>query len=300
MTKQETIICIGEVLWDALPGGIFLGGAPLNACYHLNRMGIPVEVISRVGDDQLGLEAVRRIRQKNINTGLIQIDRELPTGFVTVELDEAGNPLYEIIEPVAWDNIRISDIPEDSLNKAWGLIFGSLAQRNKISRRTIWYLLNSDIIKILDLNLRPPYNDRQVVKASLQVADIVKMNTEELETVCQWFSLSGEPRGAVEELAKRFSCPTVCITRGEKGSALFHEGIWTEHPGYRITVKDAVGAGDAFLAALIYGIRNGKKGTGLLELANSAGAFVSQKDGAMPDYSIEEIFSPFDKDFPSG
>jgi fructokinase len=290
MSNQNKILCIGEVLWDALPSGLFLGGAPLNVCYHLNQFGIEADIASRVGDDRLGEEAVGRIKHKGIATKHIQIDQKFETGFVSVELSDNEDPKYDIIEPAAWDHISLSGDLRESAQNSWGLVFGSLAQRNQKSRETIQKLWNLKIKKIFDVNLRPPHVEREIVMDALRVADIVKMNEEELGQLAEWCSISGDTQKVVEKLAQQFDCPVICITHGTKGAILYQEGAWFEHAGFPVSVTDTVGAGDAFLAALLYGIKSNQNGNELLAYANAAGSLVARKEGATPEYSTADIF----------
>lgn len=290
MSNQNKVLCIGEVLWDALPSGLFLGGAPLNVCYHLNQFGIEADIASRVGDDRLGEEAVARIKHKGIATKHIQIDQQFETGFVSVELSDNEDPQYDIIEPAAWDHISLTEDLKESAQSSWGLVFGSLAQRNQKSRESIRELWELKIKKIFDVNLRPPHVHREIVMDALKISDIIKMNEEELFQLSEWCSISGDEKQSVEKLAQQFDCPVICITRGTEGAILFQEGAWFEHPGFPVVAKDAVGAGDAFLAALLYGIKNKKAGNELLANANAAGSLVAQKEGATPEYSTADIF----------
>ncbi|GAA5521210.1 carbohydrate kinase [Aliifodinibius salicampi] len=287
--QQRKILCIGEILWDALPSGLFLGGAPLNVCYHLNQLGISVEMCSRVGGDRLGKEALRRIQRNDMSTAHIQTDGQSETGFVEVEVTSNGEPSYTIIEPVAWDFIEPSPSLKQAVRESWGIVFGSLAQRNEQSRDTIQNLWKYADKKILDLNLRPPHIDRTVIRDSLAAADIIKMNEAELEQIKKWFSLSGSSCQIVETLAEKFECSFICITKGPAGAMLFEDGSWSDHRGYKTDAKDSVGAGDAFLATMIYGVQCGKKGKELLKYANAAGSFVAQKSGATPEYDIHSI-----------
>lgn len=289
MGNKRGILCFGEVLWDALPAGLFLGGAPLNVCYHLNQLGIAADMCSRVGDDRLGKEALRRIEEKGISLEYIQLDDIEETGFVEVEMTEDGDPGYDIIKPVAWDFIDVTPDLKKLVEDSWGLVFGTLAQRHEISRDTIRQLLEFDCLKILDLNLRPPYDDKAIVHDSLKVADIVKMNDDELNQMREWFSLPRGERKSVERLVDQFGSSLICITKGSNGAVLYRDGRWFEHSGYQVKTKDSVGAGDAFFAALIYGIQHGKKGDKLLQYANAAGSLVAQKSGALPEYDIESI-----------
>lgn len=295
MDLHDGILCIGEILWDSLPSALYLGGAPLNVCYHLNQLGINASIASKVGKDRLGEEAISRIESKGISTDLIQQDGAHETGFVCVTIGEDGDPEYNIIEPVAWDFIRLNDRLVNVLEGCWGLVFGSLAQRNSASRETIQKLWQLDVLKILDMNLRPPHVEKQVIFDSLQAADIIKMNEEELDQLKQWYDLSDNTREAVEQVSQKFNSSLVCITRGANGATIFRDGIWSEHRGFPKKARDVVGAGDAFLAALLFGIKSGKVGNELLAYANATGALVAQKDGATPSYSMEDILSQMEQ-----
>lgn len=291
MSETTNILCIGEVLWDALPSGLYLGGAPLNVCYHLNQFGIDSAIASRVGDDRLGREALRRIQQLGIPADLVQVDSREETGFVLVELTAEGDPQYEILEPVSWDYIEYTDLLKDKARASWGVVFGSLAQRGTVSRNTVQQLWNLDLQLVFDMNLRPPFINRNIIHDSLLAAGIVKMNEAELGKLAGWYSLSSNIKNAVEALAGKFDCSAICITRGEKGALLFYHGNWIEHNGFPVDVRDAVGAGDAFLAALLYGMLKEKEGKELLAFANATGSLIAQKDGATPEYSLEDVLN---------
>lgn len=291
MSNKSKILCIGEVLWDSLPSGLYLGGAPLNVCYHLNQLDIESVIASKVGKDRLGKEAVRRIKMMEISTDLVQYDEQHETGFVGVELTESGDPQYNILQPVAWDEIILSDKLEDTAEQSSGLVFGTLAQRNETSRKTIQALMGRGLTLIFDMNLRKPFINKKVIRQSLEVADIVKMNEDELNHLIDWYSLPGGPKSAVEDIVGQFNCSTVCVTKGANGSMLFKDGKWFEHKGFPVKAKDVVGAGDAFLASLIHGIITGEEGKDLLVYANATGSLIAQKDGATPQYNIDEIRS---------
>lgn len=289
MGDKQKIVCFGEVLWDSLPAGLFLGGAPLNVCYHLNQLGIKAEMCSKVGNDRLGKEALRRIKKKGISIKNIQQDDVEETGFVEVEMTEEGEPSYDIIEPVAWDLIELTPALQELADDSWGVVFGTLAQRNDVSKGTIRELWKHDCRKILDLNLRPPYDNKKIIHDSLKAADIVKMNDDELNQMKDWFDLPAGEHESVESLADHFGSSLVCITKGANGAILFQDGYWFEHSGYQVKAKDSVGAGDAFFAALIYGIQHDRKGKELLKYANATGSLVATKSGATPEYSFDSI-----------
>jgi len=291
MDDKQRILCIGEVLWDALPEGLFLGGAPLNVTYHLHQLGEKAGMISRVGNDRLGSEAVRRIRQKGLSVDLIQQDEEYETGFVEVELDDQGDPAYQIVEPVAWDYIKLTGAIREKIDEAWALVFGSLAMRNAASRSTINQLLEMDIRRVFDINLRTPFYSRELISDALNNADILKLNIEELKQLIQWFNLTKVPKQAVTEIADHFGCGTIAVTKGSEGSMLYHQKKWAEHDGFVVEVKDAVGSGDAFLAALLRGLQKNGDIEEVLEFANATGAYVASQAGAMPDYKPGNLSS---------
>lgn len=299
---RRAILCVGEVLWDALPAGLFLGGAPFNVACHLRQLGEDAAIVSRVGDDVLGREALRRLRHRGLSDDGVQVDETLRTGFVEVELDAEGSPGYTIIEPVAWDAIALTEAVQGQARQAQALVYGSLAQRREPSRTTIRTLWEAPATKVFDVNLRPPFVKRSIVEASLKAADIVKMNDEELETMRAWFDLPARPKAAVEALTEQFGNAAVCVTRGAAGAMLWNGGRWSEHPGYRVTVADTVGAGDAFLAALLAGYFTQRDDRAVLDEAARLGAFVATQFGGTPSYEIEALdeISAMRLDAPSG
>lgn len=286
---SKKIICIGEVLWDSLPEGLFLGGAPFNVACHLNMLGEEATICSRIGNDLLGTQAINRAKQKGLRTDLLQIDPKYDTGFVDVVLDKSGSASYKIAEPVAWDFIETTDDLLLKANNSEIFVYGTLAQRNNISRKTIEHLISMGKVNVYDVNLRPPFIDQNIIRESLKAADIVKMNDYEFTKIAEWFDLSSNLQLGMKELANKFNCNCVCITKGSEGSAIFHNEKYTVHNGFNIIIKDTVGAGDAFLAALIYGINNEKENEEILEFANAVGAFVATKDGATPKLDLKKI-----------
>ena len=286
---NDEILCVGEILWDALPDGLFLGGAPFNVACHLQALGREAAFVSRVGDDRLGHEALRRMRARNLDAGLMQIDASLPTGFVQVELGGTGEPDYEILEPAAWDAITFTDTVGQHVKHADALVYGSLAQRALTSRQTIEELCRAEVLRVFDINLRPPFIDQAVVERSLTAADVVKFNDDELRYLQDWFDLPGDPEAAVASLAEDFDCTALCVTCGDDGAWLWMEGSTWHHPGYAVDVADTVGAGDAFLSALLTGLLTGRSGDALLDLANRLGAYVASRPGATPGYEFDEL-----------
>lgn len=285
---NDEILCVGEVLWDSLPAGLFLGGAPYNVACHLRQLGRRATPVSRVGDDVLGREALRRAAASGLSTDLVQVDPELPTGFVKVQVDADGIPEYEILRPAAWDAIALDDELKERARQARAVVFGSLAQRQETSRPAVQALAAVCPFTVFDVNLRPPFVSRDIVRTSLHTSDFVKLNAEELRQMSRWFDLPAEQRAAVQSLAEHFDCRLVCVTRGEEGAVLWHEGRWLEHEGYSVAVRDTVGAGDAFLAALLAGVLEGRDDEEVLDLATRLGAYVSSQFGATPAYHVDE------------
>lgn len=289
------ILCVGEVLWDSMPAGLFLGGAPHNVARHLHRLGQPVTLVSRVGDDVLGHEALRRLDADGLDLEHVQIDPDLPTGFVKVAMDVGGIPDYEIVQPAAWDAIELTDELRDAAVEARAVVFGTLAQRDDTSRRTVQALTDAASFAVFDVNLRPPFADRAIVQASLDIADFVKLNEDELRELGGWFAWPEAEREAVEALAESFGCRIVCVTRGARGAALWREDRWHEHPGYSVAARDTVGAGDAFLAALLAGVLAGRHDDKALDFACRLGAYVATRSGAVPDYTADTLDEILDR-----
>lgn len=283
------VLCVGEVLWDSLPSGLFLGGAPFNVACHLHALGVSAGIVSRVGADRLGTEALQRIEAQGIATGLIQRDPALETGFVSVTMTPGGIPSYGVIAPAAWDRIELEEGLLERTARASAMVFGSLAQRDAVSRLTIEQLCAVDTFKVFDVNLRPPHDDSGIVRTSLAHADLIKLNDAELQQMAEWFGLPSELRDATTALAELFECGTICVTRGGNGAALLREGRWSEHSGFRVNARDTVGAGDAFLAAILSGMLSGNDDDNLLRHANLLGAYVATQSGATPVYRNDAL-----------
>jgi fructokinase len=286
---RKKILCIGEILWDSMPSGLFLGGAPFNVAYHLNNLGGEIFIISRVGDDDLGKEAVKRAAHAGVSTELIQTDDILPTGFVEVELGANGIPEYNIKKPAAWDKITPETDVINHAKSADAIVFGTLAQRTETTRNTIMQIGKADCLKVLDLNFRFPHVTRHIAEQSLKMADMVKMNHEELEHLQAWFGLSGDFKEAVFQISETFSISTICVTKGAEGAVLWADGEFSERKGCNVTVADTVGSGDAFLAVIVSGTLAGLPPEKLLDYSNRLGAFVATQQGATPVYSLDSI-----------
>lgn len=289
-TRFSNIICFGEVLWDMLPSGAKPGGAPLNVAIHLNKQKIHPILISKVGNDTEGNELLDFLNQSGLSTNFIQTDISLPTSKVLVTLDDQKNATYEIVEPVAWDNISFTAEIEKAANAADLIIFGSLASRSNITRNTLFQLLeNSEATRLLDVNLRPPFDNHEFIQNLLLKSDVVKLNDDELHTIAGWQNKKGSESELIKWLAETFNNQTVCVTRGANGAALWFENKLVEHPGFKVKAEDTVGAGDSFLAALVTELSKHENPQVALEIACATGALVASKHGAVPNYSKTEI-----------
>ena len=286
MSPKHIIVGLGELLWDLLPSGRQLGGAPANFAYFANLLGDRGVVASRVGDDELGREAADRVRQSGSSTDYLQCDSDQPTVTVQVRVDTAGQPQFEIARPVAWDFLQWTPAWKRLAEEADAVCFGSLAQRSSTSRETIRQFLQStrpQTLCIFDVNLRAPFYTTQVLASSLPFASIIKLNHDELPVMA---GLLGVPfsnvRNAAEALLQACRAKLVCVTRGSCGSLLVSKDGAVEHPGFRVAVADTVGAGDAFTATLVHHCLRGTSLEEMNEAANRIGAWVATQAGATP------------------
>lgn len=286
MTEAKHIVVgIGELLWDLLPSGKQLGGAPANFAYMTNLLGGGGIVASRLGDDPLGKEALQRLTYFGVRTEFVQKDSLHPTGTVKVQLDN-GQPRFEILQPVAWDFLEWAPGWDQLVSEADAVCFGSLAQRSETSRDTIRRFLlkmRPQAHRIFDVNLRQDFCSSEVIEKSLALATIVKLNHEEVPIVLRSLGLGDRgPRDSARHLLKSFNLKLVCVTRGNAGSILVSAGECCEHPGFKVKMADAIGAGDAFTAALVQGYLRHLPLSEINESANRVGAWVATQHGGMP------------------
>ena len=286
-----TVFGIGEVLWDLLPSGPQLGGAPTNFAFHVAGLGIPAGVVTRVGQDAYG-DAIRtRFSEMRLPGELIQADSTLPTGTVSVTLSPAGVPDYTIHEPAAWDRLAATPEALSAMETAAAVCFGSLAQRSGEARQAIQRLVTATpraAWRIFDVNLRQHYYDRAVVEASLELANVLKLNEDEMPLVTDLIGVTGDLERRMEQLAARFQLRVVVVTRGDAGSLLLSGRRWSRKPACAVDVQDSVGAGDAFTAALCVGLLRGIDLDIINEVANQVAAVVCTSRGATP--SLPDTF----------
>jgi fructokinase len=289
MTKKTQILCFGEILWDNLPSGPVPGGAPMNVALHLSRFGISSSVASSIGKDKKGTDLVAFLNQSGLRTDLIQVHESLPTSEVLVFLDEHNTASYEICEPVAWDGIKLTHELSNEAKASSAIVFGSLASRNSTTRNTLIKLLENDILKIMDVNLRPPYDTEANVKPLLEKSDIVKLNDEELMKITAWYNLSGTLEERIMAFGKLLNLETLIVTMGKNGAFVLHKNELYHHNGFKVATEDSVGAGDAFLAGFLAAFFDGKDLNTALTEASAIGAFVASQPGATPHYTREVI-----------
>jgi len=289
MEQKKQILCFGEILWDKLPTGRKAGGAPMNVALHLNRFGIPSVVASSVGNDEDGTDLMDFLVKTGLSNRLVQTHPTLPTGEARVKLDAENNATFEIVEPVAWDHIEARPELIAEVEKSRAIVFGSLVSRNEFTRQTLLRLLETDLLKIMDVNLRPPFDKEEVVKMLLEHADIVKLNDDEMIRISDWYGIPGTLAERMEAFRRQYNFSTLIVTRGKNGACLIHNGMYHEHPGYKVQTVDTVGSGDAFLAGFLAALFDGKDMTLALTEACAVGAFVATRAGATPEYSHADI-----------
>ena len=285
---KNLVVGIGEALWDLLPDGKKIGGAPANFAYHVSRFGLNSRVVSAIGDDELGHEIIENFNANGLNQLIATIP--FPTGTVQVEVDAQGIPQYDIKENVAWDNIPYTDELEALAQDTVAVCFGSLAQRNEVSRATINHFLDAmpktdETLIVFDINLRQHFYTTEVLTESIKRCNILKINDEELITISNIFDLPIDNcKAACQTLIERFGLRILILTCGTFGSYVFTRDDVSFLPTPKVKVADTVGAGDSFTAAFVASILKGKSISEAHTAAVETSAFVCSQYGAMPKY----------------
>lgn len=283
---NKIVVGMGEALWDVLPEGKKIGGAPANFAYHVSQFGLPSCVVSAIGDDALGKEIIENFTSKGLDQLIAEVP--YPTGTVQVEIDQTGIPLYDIKENVAWDNIPYTEHLDALAKRTKAVCFGSLAQRNVVSRETINHFLDTmpkddDSLIVFDVNLRQGFYNKEILCKSMQNCNILKINDEELITVSRMF---GYPSIDLQDkcwiLLGKYNLKMLILTCGINGSYVFTPGNVSFQATPKVEVADTVGAGDSFTAAFIASILKGKSVTEAHTIAVKTSAFVCTQKGAMP------------------
>lgn len=283
---KDIVVGMGEALWDVLPEGKKIGGAPANFAYHVSQFGLPSCVVSAVGNDALGMEIIENFTSKGLNQLIAEVP--YPTGTVQVEIDQAGVPQYEIKENVAWDNIPYTAHLESLAERTKAVCFGSLAQRNVVSRNTINRFLDAmpdsdGKLIVFDVNLRQGFYNKEILCNSMKRCNMLKINDEELVTVSRMFGYPGiDLQDKCWILLGKYNLKMLILTCGINGSYVFTPGNVSFQPTPKVEVADTVGAGDSFTAAFIASILKGKSVPEAHSLAVRTSAYVCTKKGAMP------------------
>jgi fructokinase len=293
---NSNVIGVGEVLWDLLLTGPQLGGAPANFAYHAHALGAQAHVITRVGKDDYGREIIRRFQEMGLPETGVQVDETAPTGTAKVELSGDGLAHFTIQENVAWDHIAVTTEALVAASEAHAICFGSLAQRSEPSRNTILQLVAAapaDALRVFDINLRQQFYSRDVIEQSLQRANVLKLNDDELPTLATMFKLTGAAEDHIERLAQTFGLRLVALTRGANGSLLYqkdndnNEVRWSDCASRPVKVVDTVGAGDSFTAALVLGLLRKMDLDEINAIANEVARYVCSQPGATPALPTE-------------
>ncbi|EEK13607.1 kinase, PfkB family [Capnocytophaga gingivalis ATCC 33624] len=280
---RHKIVGLGEILWDVFPERKVLGGAPANFAYHISQFGFDGCTVSAIGNDPLGTEILDSLAQRQLNHLIEKTD--FPTGTVKVSIDNWGVPCYEICEDAAWDNIPFTPAIAEIAKETQVVCFGSLAQRHEVSRATIHAFLDAmpkDSLKIFDINLRLHYYTKEVIERSLERADILKINDEEVVKIAQLFGWNLSEKEVCKRLLSMYNLDILILTKGTEGSWVLtpKEESFLATP--KISIADTVGAGDSFTAAFIASHLHGRCLSASHQLAVEVSAYVCQQHGAMP------------------
>lgn len=284
-SSRPTIAGIGEVLWDVLEQSEELGGAPVNFAYHAGALGAEAYAISCVGDDRRGKAALEELKKRQVSIDYIT---ELPgatTGYVLATVDKAGVASYEFPDDVAWDRLQITEKTRTLAEKLDAVCFGSLGQRSQVSQKVIQDFVGNlpeESLKVFDLNIRQNFYTEEIIHTSLQLADVLKLNDDEIILLSEMFGLRGDQETRMRLLVERFALRLGVLTRGGQGSLLVSPDVISDHDGYSSRVVDTIGAGDSFTAVTVLGLLNGLSLADINEHANRVASYVCSCQGAMP------------------
>lgn len=284
MKPQPTVVGLGEVLWDLLPAGPMLGGAPANFACLAGQLGADAAVVSCVGQDDFGDQAVAAFQKRSVAHQYVGRNKR-PTGTVEVTLDAFGQPSYNILTDVAWDYLEWSDAFSKLATSADAVCFGTLGQRSSISQKTIERFLiatNEDALRIFDVNLRTPYYEDEIIFQSLELANVLKLNDHELPILASICGFAGSEIEQMQQFALRYDLQAVALTCGAEGAKLIRGDEVCEQPSAAIEVVDTIGAGDAFAAALALGLLAGRNLTTISSNACRIAEYVCSQSGATP------------------
>lgn len=288
------ITCFGEILWDVLPTSKQAGGAPMNVAADLRNFGLNAQLISRVGNDDLGRELLDFLEQKGIPLDLIQVGQTHLTGVAKANVSDSNEVTYKILQPVAWDYIQLEPGLTDLVRQSDLFVFGSLAARSQQTHETLMKLLAVAPTKVFDVNLRSPHYNQTTVEQLMYQANIVKLNEHELLELVGWYGDEPDLLRSMEQVRERYKLHTLCVTLGEDGAALLNETGFCKQGGFPVQVADTIGSGDAFLAGFLYKTLQGESPQKTLEFACATGAYVATQQGATPNFTKQQILNqPF-------
>ncbi len=286
---SKKVLCFGEALWDNFPDYKEIGGAPLNVAFHLKKLGVNTQFITRVGEDKMGSQILEFLNKLNFDNSLIQEDNKYNTGEVNISLDKSKSANYIIKYPCAWDKIEMSDAYIKVVKNSDFFVFGSLISRDKISRETLLKLIDHANFKIFDVNIRDPYYDFELISFLMQKSNMIKFNEEELERISKDLGvISNSIENKIIEISKMTSTELICLTLGEKG-VVFYDSKFHYQDAINTKVLNTVGAGDSFLAMLIEGIISNKKPEFFLKRAVNLSSYVCSKNGPNPEYNKDQF-----------
>lgn len=263
----------------------------MNVAADLRNFGVNAQLISRVGDDELGVEMLQFLTSKGLPTDLIQIGRTHLTGVAKANISDANEVTYKIVQPVAWDYIQPEPQLVETVRQSDLFVYGSLAARSPLTRETLLDLLAVARRKVFDVNLRAPHYERSLIEELLRQADIAKLNEHELIELSEWYGYEPNLHRAMDLLRERYQLETLCVTLGEAGAVLLDSNGFTTQSGFEIDVEDTIGSGDAFLAAFLYKMTQQESPGQILEFACATGAYVATQRGATPAFTEETIVS---------
>lgn len=293
--SHSTVACFGEILWDSMPRGLFIGGAPFNVAYHLTRLGQTSLIISSVGRDELGHQAIQKAQEYGIDISCIQISESAPTGISDVTLDQSNDAEYHIRQPAAWDSLSFTELLKEKLVQCPAFIFGTLASRSTPSRNTLFKILDTyQGLTLCDVNLRKPHDNRDLALQIARKAQVIKLNEDELYALSDTDPETDTLEKALIQFRELVDPSMIFVTRGGE-PAIYFDGtrtIYASPPKKEETV-DTVGAGDAFTAALVHGLLKDVPIEDCLENAVRLGSLVASKQGAQPEYETAEFSNRF-------
>ncbi len=291
-THRKRIVALGEVVWDIIGGEKHVGGAPFNFAFHASQFGHEAAIVSRVGNDPLGRELLQSVQAMGLTCDHIQVDLSRPTGTVQIEVNLFGEPAFVIPEPAAWDYLAATQAQHDLVRTADVLWFGTLAQRNKVTREAIRQLLETarrarkDVLILCDLNLRRPYYSVEIIRQSLEFSRVMRANEDEWRLMKNMFNRGGaSDREFARELMDSFGILLIAVTRASRGCTLYTPDAEVCSPGFVVDVVDTVGAGRAFTAAMVTKLLEGAPFAEVARYGNLAGAYVATQAGPTPRFT---------------